>query len=125
MLWQKPGSNSMQDAREAQMTRSQPYYPRHLLMRKIPNATITMGSIIMIAVHIMIAITAAAGMKPDTAIHDNIQTEQRILSDLLQRLHLFFIRKIIGFPDPGKEFFIQFFRSADNNVMCPSAGIRL
>ena len=30
---------------------------------------------------------------------------------------------MIGFPDPENEIFIQFFRSADNNMMCPSAGI--
>ena len=72
MLWQKPESNSTRDAMEARMMRSLPYYPRHLLMRKIPNAHTTIGSIIMIAVHIMIAITAAVGMKTGTAIHNNI-----------------------------------------------------
>ena len=42
-------------------------------MRKTPNVRIIMGNIIMIAVHIMIAITTAADMKAVTAINENIR----------------------------------------------------
>ncbi len=58
----------MQVALKAQMTQPLPYYPRHLLMRKNPDARISIGSIIMNEVHIMIAIMASAGMKWDPAI---------------------------------------------------------
>ena len=61
----------MQVALKAQMTQPQPYYPGYLLMREKPDAGISMGSIIMNEVHIMIAITAAAGMKSDPAIQNN------------------------------------------------------